>query len=265
MMSMLRSGLIVVVWVAWVVAGSAAGAEGEPLPAEAQRVTAALDEDVMAIRAEAQERIAARTREAVAQLQRIQDDYCRAAKLDEAVAVRDRIRALMASSLQAQPDPGNLSGYRNHPRPAELLFKVTGSTEGTCYGTDVYTDDSRLAVAAVHAGVLRSGETGVVRVVLLPGQASYPGSSRQGVSSTTWGSGWSASFRVESPFAPRRAKPLPAAEGAKAAGAGLIPEIITEVDPAGRVVKPESPAPEQDEAAKVDLLPPRTPVRLGSE
>ena len=264
-MSSLCSGLI---FVAWVVVGSVAWAGDEALPPEAQRVTAALDEDAASIRAEAQERIAARTREAITQLQRIQDDLCRAAKLDEAVAVRDRIRALMASSLQAQPDPGTLTGYRNNPRPAELLFKVTGSREGSCYGTDVYTDDSRLAVAAVHAGVLRAGETGVVRVVLLPGQASYPGSSRRGVTSSTWGSGWSASYRVESAFAPRVAQPAPDSKGAKAPASGLTPAVITELDTAGRTVKPRTAAPAAAPVAEVAPKPAQgtaTPAREDHE
>ena len=51
------------------------------------------------------------------------------------------------------------------------------------WGTDVYTSDSTLATAAVHAGVLQPGQTGVVKVTILPGQAAYQGSTRNSVRS----------------------------------------------------------------------------------
>src|SRR5205823_4787332 len=59
----------------------------------------------------------------------------------------------------ARPDPGDLRGWEGAVG-SEPLFRVTGRTDGSIYGTDVYTSDSKLATAAVHAGVLRAGETG---------------------------------------------------------------------------------------------------------
>ena len=61
------------------------------------------------------------------------------------------------------------------------------------WGTDNYTDDSALACAAVHAGVVLSGETKVVTVKILAGQSSYQGSSRNGVTSSSFGT-WPGSF-----------------------------------------------------------------------
>src|SRR5436305_1871131 len=63
-------------------------------------------------------------------------------------------------------------------------------------GLDVYTEDSPLAVAAVHAGVVRPGERAVVRVSVLPGRDHYEGSTRNGVTTQNYGK-WDGSYRVE--------------------------------------------------------------------
>jgi hypothetical protein len=55
------------------------------------------------------------------------------------------------------------------------------------WGTDVYTSDSRLAIAAVHAGVLKEGETGVVRVMLMDPPPAFAGSSRHGITTSAYG------------------------------------------------------------------------------
>ncbi len=88
--------------------------------------------------------------------------------------------------------PANLVGYRNRVGQT-FEFNVTGSTGGAVWGTDVYTDDSSIARAAVHAGVLAVGQTKVVTVTILPGQGSYPASTRNGVTTASWGA-WSGSY-----------------------------------------------------------------------
>ncbi|MBL9202219.1 MAG: putative Ig domain-containing protein [Opitutaceae bacterium] len=88
--------------------------------------------------------------------------------------------------------PANLVGYRN--RVGQVFeFTVTGSNSGAVWGTDVYTDDSSVARAAVHAGVLAVGETKAVAITILPGQQSYAASTRYGVTTSQWGA-WSGSF-----------------------------------------------------------------------
>jgi hypothetical protein len=79
-----------------------------------------------------------------------------------------------------------------------FFFQVTGDAHGALWGTDVYTSDSSLETACVHAGVLRPGESGVVKVTMVPPVAVYRGSTRNGVSSHDWTSGWSGAYRVES-------------------------------------------------------------------
>jgi hypothetical protein len=70
------------------------------------------------------------------------------------------------------------------------------SSGGSVWGTDLYTLDSRLAVAAVHAGAAVAGEESVVKVTFAPGQSNYAGTTRRGVTTSTWGS-YRMSYTVE--------------------------------------------------------------------
>lgn len=88
--------------------------------------------------------------------------------------------------------PTNLVSYRNKVGQT-FQFTVTGSTSGAVWGTDAYTDDSSVARAAVHAGVVGVGETKTVAITILPGQASYAASTRNGIASSSWGA-WSGSY-----------------------------------------------------------------------
>ncbi len=63
--------------------------------------------------------------------------------------------------IAATPDPGTLTSYRDQVGET-FTFEVTGDAAASVWGTDIYTDDSNLAAAAVHAGVLEDGETGLV-------------------------------------------------------------------------------------------------------
>ena len=98
------------------------------------------------------------------------------------------------------PDPGNMTGYRGQ-NGQSFRFQVTGAESGSVWGTDVYTDDSVLARAAVHAGLLQPGETGVVTVMVLPGQERYDASYRNGVPSRAYGR-WSGSYAFTIPGEP---------------------------------------------------------------
>jgi hypothetical protein len=67
-----------------------------------------------------------------------------------------------------------------------------GSLSGRIWGTDVYTDDSSICTAAVHAGLIGlSG--GTVTIEIRPSQASYQSSTRNGVRANGFG-GWNGSF-----------------------------------------------------------------------
>jgi hypothetical protein len=170
-------------------------ADSVPLPPAAQEVLDAYRQQAGAIQQQADREIAVHRKQAVSDLKEIQDRLTRDGKLDEAVAVRDLIRSLSPVPAPVQPDPGSLMNFRDR-RGRPVYFRVTGSTQGSVWGTDVYTDDSTLAVAAVHAGVLQNGQTGIVKVTVLPGRDTYPGSTRNGVTTSDWGA-YSGSYRVE--------------------------------------------------------------------
>jgi hypothetical protein len=91
------------------------------------------------------------------------------------------------------PNPGNLVRFRAQLGD-QLTFLVNGSGHQGVWGTDIYSDNSDLGTAAVHAGLLKVGETGKVTVELLPGQSSYEGSKRNGVSSGDF-QRWPGSYR----------------------------------------------------------------------
>ncbi|HSV30763.1 MAG TPA: LCCL domain-containing protein [Atribacteraceae bacterium] len=115
--------------------------------------------------------------------------------LEQLLAQRGVPRNAAVPDLAVLPDPGNLTAYRDKAGET-FRFLVTGAVSGSVWGTGVYTDDSNLATAAVHAGVLRQGESGVVTVTVLPGQASYQGSTSFGITSGNYGS-WHGSYRFE--------------------------------------------------------------------
>lgn len=61
------------------------------------------------------------------------------------------------------------------------------------WGTDVYTDDSSICSAAVHAGAI-TREGGTFTIEIVEGQASYDGTERNGVNTANWGN-YPGSFR----------------------------------------------------------------------
>ncbi len=164
------------------------------LPADAREVVEQLDRDSQTIWKEANRKIGQLRRETILALTPLRDALTRAARLEEAVAVRDCIRGLKEGGHKIEADPGSLSGQNLAPG-AVRYFRVAGAPGGSVWGTDIYTSDSKLAAAALHAGVLRLGESGVVKVTILPGQSSYAGSDRHGVTTSSYGA-YPLSFRL---------------------------------------------------------------------
>jgi len=111
----------------------------------------------------------------------------------------------MSPDIGGMADPGNLTSYRGQTG-ATLSFTVTGSNTGSVWGSGPYTDDSSLAAAAVHAGVLAVGQTGTVEVTILPGQQNYSGSAANGVTSANYGN-WGGSFGFVGAPAPMAPSP----------------------------------------------------------
>ena len=77
-----------------------------------------------------------------------------------------------------------------------FAYWCTGTpTNATVWGSDVYTDDSSVCQAAIHAGVITRTRLGIVVIEIRKGQPSYRGSVRNGVTSKSFGS-WRGSFAV---------------------------------------------------------------------
>lgn len=71
----------------------------------------------------------------------------------------------------------------------ELTCTCAGGGGGTVWGSDLYTDDSDICTAAVHAGAIPASG-GTVRVIAEAGMESYSGSTRNGVTTSNYGE-WS--------------------------------------------------------------------------
>lgn len=147
-------------------------------------------------------------------LKQLQDAYCRSGQLDEALAVRNMIRQVEAQSQQAASlaplndtlEETNRTAIDSSAPISELrgqagqsfYRRVTGRNDGVIWGGDkcIYTDDSDLATAAVHCGVLAPGVTAVVKFTIHPGQGTYAGSTRNDIASRDWQS-WEGSYRID--------------------------------------------------------------------
>lgn len=68
-----------------------------------------------------------------------------------------------------------------------------GSTAQSIYGTNIYTDDSPVCVAAVHAGLITAAAGGQVQIQIVPGQSSYAAATQNGVTSLAYGA-WTGSY-----------------------------------------------------------------------
>ena len=75
----------------------------------------------------------------------------------------------------------------------QYYYKIKGSSEGTVWGDNIYTDDSNIAKAAVLEGKCQLGQEKIVGIKMIEGKSSYSSASRYGVSSVTYGS-WPASY-----------------------------------------------------------------------
>ncbi len=130
-----------------------------------------------------------------------------AATLRNGVASRDQTAAassfafvdgpapgLYAAPLQpqapppARPDPWaeNATRFRGQIGEAHTIECPPG-TPHTVWGTEVYTDDSSVCSAAVHAGRITVESGGRVTFFTQPGRETYFGSARRGITSNDYG------------------------------------------------------------------------------
>jgi hypothetical protein len=110
------------------------------------------------------------------------------------------------TSVEGDPDAPSDGGELDwtttavdHVRGDRGTFTVACPAEGevhSVWGTELYTGDSSICTAAVHAGTITLAEGGEVTFTMEPGQTRYEGSEANGVTSSSWGP-FRTSFRVE--------------------------------------------------------------------
>ena len=87
----------------------------------------------------------------------------------------------------------SVTEYRGKNGQRVLLACPANGSARTIYGSDVYTDDSSVCTAAVHAGLITFESGGTVTIEIRPGENSYASTTRNGVKSTSYGA-WRGSF-----------------------------------------------------------------------
>jgi Ca2+-binding EF-hand superfamily protein len=91
-----------------------------------------------------------------------------------------------AEASGAIADPHDMVRFRGQTGKT-FLIEVTGRVSTNVWGTGIYTDSSTLAAAAVHAGILDIGMKGLIKVMVLEPQQQYTGSTRNGITSQSFG------------------------------------------------------------------------------
>jgi LCCL domain len=164
---------------------------------ECEAIRNRAESELAAVQQAATRDLAPLVRTMLEQLRELQQRYAREGLLDEALAIRARVRQLRGDLLGVRADPGTLTEFSVADAGRTALIEVVGRTDGSAWGTDLYTADSRLAVAAVHAGAVREGERGLVRITVVDGTSQgYAGSERNGVVTFDYAT-YPVAYRVE--------------------------------------------------------------------
>ncbi|MGL4324385.1 MAG: LCCL domain-containing protein [Beijerinckiaceae bacterium] len=98
---------------------------------------------------------------------------------------RRQLKQLLEQNYVASEPPSNTTGLCDTPN-ATYYFRITGAAEGQVWGTDTYTRDSHMGAAAVHAGLLKVGKTAVLRLTVVPPLENYPGTTRNGITTSDY-------------------------------------------------------------------------------
>ena len=107
--------------------------------------------------------------------------FDRAGRLDKAAIGR-----LLDQGFLASEAPMSMMGLCD-TIGATYYFRVKGDASGTAWGTDVYTGDSSLALAAVHAGLVKPEQEAILKVSVMAPPPAFQGSTRHGVTSHGFG------------------------------------------------------------------------------
>jgi LCCL domain len=119
--------------------------------------------------------------------------FMRACSVGSAFVVALVFAAVASAGSAADPVGGldwnaTATAFRGQNGKTVTYKCPAGGTLGPVYGTNVYTDDSRVCTAAVQMGLVTTAAGGTVTIKILAGKPAYPGSTKNGVTSSSWGS-----------------------------------------------------------------------------
>jgi len=97
-----------------------------------------------------------------------------------------QLRKLLEQGFLAADAPATMLGLCDSIG-ATYYFRVIGQMDGSLWGTDVYTGDSQIGAAAVHAGLMKPLEVAVIKVTVVGPPTQFHGSVRNGVTSHDFG------------------------------------------------------------------------------
>jgi len=106
--------------------------------------------------------------------------------------------ALLCALNEYNPAPQNLTGV-TAAVGEHLTYLITGTSNASVWGSNdsapYYTDDSGLASAAVHSGIIGEDEKALVTFEVVSGGERYTGIERNGIGSRDYGA-WRRGYRV---------------------------------------------------------------------
>lgn len=149
-----------------------------------------------------------------------------------------------------------------------LTCPAISRAQNSIYGTDVYTADSPICQAALHAGALRTDQPGSVTIEISEGARQYQGSTRNGVTTRSYGP-YPSAFRFVVPgmvaplgsgttpqaaSADFSAAPAPAAAAVGAASVAPPPPSAPTATAASNATPPSSTALSSNAATQMEEI-----------
>lgn len=125
---------------------------------------------------------------------------------------RSRIKiAVQGAAAAAVPGPVRHVEIFHLDIGDQVTVRITGRNAGPIWGDSVYTLDSDPGTAAVHAGLLRVGETKRIKIWVVPPPLEFVAANRNGIQSRRWKS-YRAGIIMHEAATPAAAPiPIPAA------------------------------------------------------
>lgn len=113
-------------------------------------------------------------------------------------AMTNQLQAVALSENIYSPISANLNNS-SHIGKIYSTFITGSSSGGGVWGSGIYTIDSSLSVAAVHAGRLTAGQQGTVYLKLVTSLPNYTASTANGVTTSSYGPYGSAAYQFVDP------------------------------------------------------------------